>query len=384
MSRQFNGKLFSKAVTFADYGRPQGTLRVMDRAIAPLSPTGVRVRILAAPINPSDINQIEGVYPARPTFEPDVGAVAGNEGLAEVVALGEQVTQNSRNSGGAGLEVGDWVLPFRRSFGTWQTLASVEASQVVKIPKFPNVSPLAAATLAVNPSSAYRMLKDFVTLRPGDYVIQTGANSAVGRAVIQLCKAWDVRTINIVRDRANLDQLVHELTDLGATRVLTDEQLREASVRTQIKELDGPVALGLDCCGGKVSTEVARILSDGAPLVLYGAMSKKPMMFPVSLFIFKDIQVRGYWMTRWYSQQGPEARITMWTEILKLMNQGALQSPSFHVIPWLVPQSSDAEDVNENLQTKIREALQDYSTGFTNKKFILAMDPNLLPETSTE
>ncbi|KAJ1969441.1 mitochondrial 2-enoyl thioester reductase [Dispira parvispora] len=380
MSRQFCGKLFSKAVTFADYGRPQEVLRVTDRAIAPLSPTGVRVRILAAPINPSDINQIEGVYPARPTFEPNVGAVAGNEGLAEVVALGEQVAQRSPNSDGAGLQVGDWVLPFRRSFGTWQTLASVEASQVVKIPKFTNVSPLAAATLTVNPSTAYRMLKDFVTLRPGDYVIQTAANSSVGRAVIQLCKAWGIRTINIVRDRDNLDQLVHELTELGATLVLTDGQLREASVRAQLKELNGPVALGLDCCGGKVSTEVARVLSHGAPLVLYGAMSKKPLTFPVSLFIFKDIQVRGYWMTRWYGQQDHETRLTMWTELLKLIDQGALQSPSFHVIPWLVPPVANADDVNGSLQTKIQDALRDYSAGFTNKKFILAMDPKLLTE----
>lgn len=58
-----------------------------------------------------------------------------------------------------------------------------------------------AATLQVNPPTAYRMLKDFVHLRPGDTVIQNGANSAVGQAVIQLAAAWGVNTINVVRSR---------------------------------------------------------------------------------------------------------------------------------------------------------------------------------------
>lgn len=37
-----------------------------------------------------------------------------------------------------------------------------------------------AATIGVNPCTAYRLLRDFVTLREGDSVIQNGANSQVG------------------------------------------------------------------------------------------------------------------------------------------------------------------------------------------------------------
>lgn len=43
-----------------------------------------------------------------------------------------------------------------------------------------------AATIAVNPGTAYRMLKDFIPVSCGDTVIQNGANSAVGQAVIQV------------------------------------------------------------------------------------------------------------------------------------------------------------------------------------------------------
>jgi len=59
------------------------------------------------------------------------------------------------------------------------------------------------------------MLSDFIPLNPQQqpegvaaaskkkkqWVIQNGANSAVGQAVIQIAKEWGVGTINLVRDR---------------------------------------------------------------------------------------------------------------------------------------------------------------------------------------
>lgn len=56
------------------------------------------------------------------------------------------------------------------------------------------------------------MLSDFIPLNPEhsdaatkgkkkQWVIQNGANSAVGQAVIQLAREWGVGTINLVRDR---------------------------------------------------------------------------------------------------------------------------------------------------------------------------------------
>jgi len=57
------------------------------------------------------------------------------------------------------------------------------------------------------------MLSDFTPLNPEDsknrqktegkkqWVIQNGANSAVGQAVIQIAREWGIGTINLVRDR---------------------------------------------------------------------------------------------------------------------------------------------------------------------------------------
>jgi len=66
-----------------------------------------------------------------------------------------------------------------------------------------------AATLGVNPCTAYRMLKDFVQLKPGDVVMQNGANSMVGLAVIQLAREMGLKTINIVRSDRLVDMFYH-------------------------------------------------------------------------------------------------------------------------------------------------------------------------------
>ena len=55
-----------------------------------------------------------------------------------------------------------------------------------------------AATATINPATALSMLENFETLQPGDVVVQNGANSAVGKHVIQLCKHMGVKTVNVV------------------------------------------------------------------------------------------------------------------------------------------------------------------------------------------
>ena len=44
-----------------------------------------------------------------------------------------------------------------------------------------------AATIGVNPCTAYRLLRDFVTLREGDCIIQNGANSQVDERWLATC-----------------------------------------------------------------------------------------------------------------------------------------------------------------------------------------------------
>lgn len=81
--------------------------------------------------------------------------------------------------------------------GTWRQEAKALESDLLKVPN--DIHPAYAGSISVNPSTAYRMLRDFVKLQPGDVIIQNGANSMVGLAVVQMAREMGVKTINIIR-----------------------------------------------------------------------------------------------------------------------------------------------------------------------------------------
>lgn len=84
------------------------------------------------------------------------------------------------------------------------------------------------SSILSNPCTAYRMLNDFVSLNKDDVIIQNGANSACGQNVIQLAKIFGYKSVNIIRSRPEpeLEKLKNYLISIGATYVLTEEELR--------------------------------------------------------------------------------------------------------------------------------------------------------------
>jgi trans-2-enoyl-CoA reductase len=108
--------------------------------------------------------------------------------------------------------------------GTWRTHGIHKGEELFPIDK--DLERDTAAMFQVNPPTAYRMLYDFVDLAPGDIIIQNGANSAVGRYVIQIAKLLNLTVINVIRDRPNVEGLKHELIEgLGADVVYTEEEV---------------------------------------------------------------------------------------------------------------------------------------------------------------
>ena len=116
------------------------------------------------------------------------------------------------------------------------------------IPIRNDIPAIVAATIMINPCTAYRMLLDFVTLKPGDWLVQNGSNSGVGQAVIQIAKTMGVKTVNIVRDRADVDLLKAKLTAMGGDLVLTEEELRATQVQSSSNIHMNP-KLGLEVRG---------------------------------------------------------------------------------------------------------------------------------------
>jgi len=298
-----------RVAKYDSHGSVEAVTKVVEEKLPPIGPKQVGLRFIAAPINPADFNMIEGVYSIRPPLP----AIGGNEGVAEVAEKGKDVTE---------LKVGDWVLPCNPGFGTWRTHAVCDAEAVMQIDK--GIPAEAAATIAINPCTAYRMLHDFKKLSPGDVVIQNGANSAVGLAVIQLAKHMGLKTINVVRDRPDLTQLTARLKELGADVVVTEESISTSTSSQFASQLGSPV-LGLNCVGGKSASEIARLLADRCPMVTYGGMSRKPVTVPTGKLIFNDIILRGFWLSRWTAEHTKKERKEMIDEISKLIRAGKFQ-----------------------------------------------------------
>lgn len=299
--------LTSHAVVYTQHGEPKDVLKTHKYEIdeTDLASGEIIVKTVASPVNPSDINQIQGVYPSKPEKTRELGtaepaAVCGNEGLFEIVYKGSDVN----------FDVGDWVVPANVNFGTWRTYAKASQDKFTKIPN-PQQSQLRGkvpltvnqgATISVNPPTALLMLTHYVKLNPGkDWFIQNGGNSAVGQYAIQIAKLLNFNSISVVRDRDNLDELKQELISKGATKVITEEENNSRDFGAQIKqwqqETGGEIKLALNCVGGKNSTGIARKLANNGLMLTYGGMSMQPVILPTSLHIFKNITLSGFWVT---------------------------------------------------------------------------------------
>ncbi|XP_041963654.1 enoyl-[acyl-carrier-protein] reductase, mitochondrial [Alosa sapidissima] len=303
-----------RGLIYKKHGDPSQVLQLEPLELPHVGAKSVLVKMLAAPINPSDINMIQGTY----AILPDLPAIGGNEGVGQVTEVGSQVTT---------LKVGDWVISRDAGLGTWRSAAVWKEEDLVTLPS--DIPLLAAATLGVNPCTAIRMLSDFEALKPGDSVIQNAANSGVGQAVIQIAAARGLHTINVVRDRPNLQQLTDRLKAMGATHVIKEETLRRPEMKELFKMCPRP-RLALNGVGGKSATELLRHLQNGGTMVTYGGMAKQPVTVPVSALIFKDVKIRGFWVTQWkrnYSQDEGAMR-AMLDELCSLIRAGKLSAPA--------------------------------------------------------
>ncbi|KAI9895020.1 MAG: mitochondrial 2-enoyl thioester reductase [Vezdaea aestivalis] len=352
------GYIQAKALVYSKYGPPGEQLTLHNYSIPPAYGSSVTIRYLASPINPADINQVQGTYKALPPFTSTLGtstpsAVPGNEGVAEVVSVGSKVQS---------LKKGDWVIPKGTGLGTWRTHDQLEESRVAKVDG-DGLTSEQVATVNINPCTAYRLLKGFVKLEKGDWWIQNGANSAVGRAAIQLGKLWGFKSINIIRNRPDkeLSALKSELEGLGATQIMTDIEFEEKGSRARITDmtLGALPQLALNCTGGRLGSRMLSSLRNGGVHVTYGNMSKKPLRVSAGLLIFSDIRLRGFWVSQW-AEANPDAKAQMVKDLLEMMKEGSLKTSEMKTVEWSY----------ETKQGALVDAVVDYEKGGEKPMFL--------------
>ena len=292
------------AVVYETHGNPADVLRVEAQPWPTPEAGEVVVQMRAAPINPADLNTIEGKYPIR----PQLPATPGFEGAGVIVDLGTEAKN---------LSVGATVI-LPHNTGTWREAVAVKASELVAVP--PEIDAVQAAMLKINPMTAWRLLHDYVDLKRGDWLIQNAANSAAGRAVIQIAHELGFKSVNVVRRK----ELIEELRAEGGDVVLVDGE----NLRDEVKVAVGgaPIRLGLNAVGGDSALAVANALAPESTMVTYGAMSLQPLKIPNGLLIFKDLRFRGIWINKWYDNATMAQRMETFRSLFEMAKRGLLKA----------------------------------------------------------
>ncbi|KAK6456724.1 mitochondrial 2-enoyl thioester reductase [Scheffersomyces xylosifermentans] len=331
----------ASAVTYTEHGKDfQNVLQLTEFTVDPsqLKPNQILLKTLATPINPADLGQIVGGYndPKPHYLDGKPVHIGGNEGLYKVIHLGSDVKNYN---------VGDWVIPKLPSFGTWRNyaLVTVEENDTTPLIVVSNdddaLTLEQAATISINPSTAYQILNQFIkdwSEDGNDWVIQNSGNSQVSKYVSQFAKLKNVKTISVIRDGKS-DEVIKELYDLGATKVIFESQLTaddfSSKVLPDIIGEKGRVRLALNGVSGPTVPHLFKSLSENGILVTYGIISGSTITYDARLQFSKNLTTAGFWLTK-NTLRSPQFKVDTIHELLKLYKEGKVIDPSFTKVPF--------------------------------------------------
>jgi len=264
-----------QSLQIESFGQPNEVVSLLRTQKTPLMAGQLRITISAAPINPADINYIQGTYGVRPELPTQLGIEASG-----IVS----------ESNASDIKVGAQVI-FLKRVGAWANEVVCDADAVLALEG--QIDHLQLSMLKVNPMTAWRLLTAYTKLNQGDYIIQNAANSGVGQCVIQIAKLLGFKTINLVRR----ESLIEPLKALGADIVLLDnsgykDQLLEIIDSTNLPKI------GFNAVGGDSALRLMDALAEKGSHVTYGAMSMRSLKVPNKFLIFKRITLQGLWVTK--------------------------------------------------------------------------------------
>lgn len=303
-----------KAVVFEQCGEPGEVLRLHEVPMPRPQRGQVRVRMLASPINPSDLLFIRGRYGAKPRLP----ATPGFEGVGVVEESG---------GGFLGWRVrGQRVAVLNGITGNWQEQTIIPAHQAIPLPDY--LPDEQAASFLVNPATALVMVRDVLRVPRGAWLLQTAAGSALGRMLIRLARLDGFHTLNVVR-RA---EQVAELKQLGGDEVVVSGTGQVVETARKVTAGRG-VPFAVDAVGGDTGAEALDALATRGRLLVYGALSEQAIpVHPRSLIVGSKL-VEGFWLKDWMDAQSLWTKFFLMKRLAKLIRDGVLATPPGEVFP---------------------------------------------------
>ncbi|MBM3218631.1 MAG: zinc-dependent alcohol dehydrogenase family protein [Candidatus Rokubacteria bacterium] len=294
-----------KKILLDRYGAPEENARcaTVDDVGAP-GAGEVVFDVLLFPINPADISFCRGTYRLRPPLP----ATPGAECVGRVTAVGDGVSD---------VKAGDLVITLQRE--NWAQQRRVKADDVIALP--PRIDLRQAAMLRINPATALLLLTSLIDVKPGEWVIQNVANSAVGRLVIPLARARGIRTMNVVRR----ESLFAELAKLGADACVVDGD--DLAERVKAKTAGGTIRLGLDAVSGRATHRIAECVGDDGVVCNYGSMSGEDPVMSRPALSGRGVRLAGFTLTRPLATYPRDKVRALYADLARQVIDGTLTAP---------------------------------------------------------
>jgi len=296
-----------KAIRFARYGEPAKVLAVRECPLPEPGKGEVRVRMLASPVNPSDLSFVRGHYAG---VQPQFPSPVGFEGVGMVDALGPQVQRPVP---------GQRVAVVNEKGGNWADYAVVPAPFLLAVPD--DLPDEQVASFFVNPASAILMLRHVLAIPKGEWLLQSAASGELGRMIIRLAKHDGMRTVNIVRR----GEAVAELQRLGADAVIVST---EGPIDEQVRRIVGHegVKYAIDPVVGETGTQMYQALGEEGRMLVYGSLTGEPIRVGADpRFILAGRRIlEVFWLGYWLPRLDETAQRQLVQEIVTLMREGIL------------------------------------------------------------
>lgn len=326
------------AVLHAYDGAPE-SLRIETRPVPKPGRGQVLIKMVAAPINPSDLMFLKGLY----GVQKPLPVVPGWEGMGRVVATGDDWL--SRHLLGKRVAC---AAPDKHD-GTWAEYMLTTARRC--IPLEDTVPDEQGAMLIVNPLTAWALM-DIARKDGARAFVQTAAASAVGRMLVRLSQHFRITGVHIVRR----EEQVELLRSMGATYVLNSETPDfEAQLREVCHQLQATIAF--EAVSGMLAARVLKGMPDGSRLILYGALSESPVMADPRDLIFQRKRVEGFWLADWLSGRSVIGQIRLAKQIQRALGD-LLRTEVAACYPL----------------SEVHRALTDYQASMTAGKRLIVME----------
>jgi NADPH2:quinone reductase len=323
-----------KALQLEQFSTDLSQINLIETAKPIPGPGQVLVKMLYSAINPSDFNFIRGDYQSALSrliwnkdsnqetalaFEPSgqnihaqTPYILGGEGVGIVEATGSGFIAKRLKGKRVALVAGP-------PLGTWKEYTLVDAKKAVQVPA--EIDDQQAAMYLINPLAAYAMVKDILKVEPGNWLMLSGAGSALCQMVIKMAQLENIKIIAVVRSNKKSELL----KTLGADVVIETDQMDLKSEVFKATNGQG-VDYVMDCIGGDLLEQMQGCVTVNGHIVIYGTLSGPNCQLYSRDLMMPCAKITGFFAGNWLSQKTLVQKLIILRNLAKLTKLGIFKT----------------------------------------------------------